>query len=68
MKLIYDEEYTHTFHSPGIEPWITGFLKGKPSLGRVLDVGYGLGFTRMLLKITKVLEKEYMLAFKQVVS
>jgi SAM-dependent methyltransferase len=51
MKPIYDEEYTYVFHSPGIEPWILGFLKSKPSLGRVLDVGCGLGFSALMLKL-----------------
>ena len=51
MNLIYDEGYTDTFHSPGIEPWIMGFLKGKGSLGKVLDIGCGLGFTAFLLKL-----------------
>ncbi|MEM2703843.1 MAG: hypothetical protein QXR45_11860, partial [Candidatus Bathyarchaeia archaeon] len=51
MKLTYDRDYTSTFHSPGIEPWITGFLKIKGSLGMVLDLGCGLGFTALLLKL-----------------
>jgi len=51
MKLTYDKDYTSTFHSPGIEPWITGFLKIKGSLGMVLDLGCGLGFTALLLKL-----------------
>jgi SAM-dependent methyltransferase len=51
MKPIYDEEYTYVFHSPGIEPWILGLLKSKPSLGRVLDVGCGLGFSALMLKL-----------------
>jgi len=45
------KEYTYVFHSPGIEPWILGFLKSKPSLGRVLDVGCGLGFSALMLKL-----------------
>jgi len=51
MRLNYDKGYTDTFHSPGIEPWILGFLKSKESLGRVLDVGCGLGFIALLLKL-----------------
>jgi len=51
MKPNYDEEYTYVFHSPGIEPWILGFLKSKRSLGRVLDVGCGLGFSAFMLKL-----------------
>lgn len=55
MKIIYDKEYTNTFHSPGIEPWVTGFLKSlmekRGSLGVVLDVGCGLGFMGFLLKL-----------------
>lgn len=54
MSLVYDKEYTYIFHSPGIEPWITGFLKKlreKDSLGEVLDVGCGLGLTGFLLKL-----------------
>ena len=48
-KLIYDLEYTLTFHSPGIEPWITGLLKKfKPD--SVLDIGCGLGFWGLILK------------------
>ena len=50
MKLDYDKDYTKIFHSPGIEPWISGFLKSKGSLGKVLDVGCGLGFSALLLK------------------
>jgi protein-L-isoaspartate O-methyltransferase len=43
VRPTYDSEYSLTFHSPGIEPWITGLLKNfKPS--SVLDVGCGLGF------------------------
>jgi SAM-dependent methyltransferase len=51
MKPIYHKQYTYVFHSPGIEPWILGFLKSKRSLGRVLDVGYGLGFSAFMLKL-----------------
>lgn len=51
MKLNYDKGYTDTFHSPGIEPWVLGFLKDKCSLGRVLDVGCGLGFSALMLKL-----------------
>jgi SAM-dependent methyltransferase len=51
MKPIYDKEYTCTFHSPGIEPWISGFLKSKRSLSRVLDIGCGLGFFGFILKL-----------------
>jgi SAM-dependent methyltransferase len=51
MKPSYDEEYTYAFHSPGIEPWILGFLKSKSSLGRVLDVGCGLGSLALMLKL-----------------
>ncbi len=50
MRLSYDIDYTNTFHSPGIESWVTGFLKGKV-LERVLDVGCGLGFSALLLKL-----------------
>jgi|GEM_PF-1665228 SAM-dependent methyltransferase len=51
MKPIYDEQYTYVFHSPGIEPWISGFLKSKSFLGRVLDVGCGLGSSALMLKL-----------------
>jgi len=51
MKPSYDEEYTYAFHSPGIEPWILGFLKSKRTLGRTLDVGCGLGFSALMLKL-----------------
>ncbi len=50
MKLEYDVDYTNTFHSPGIEPWITGFLKGK-QFANALDIGCGLGFAALLLKL-----------------
>jgi len=50
MKLDYDKDYTKTFHSLGIEPWISGFLKSKGSLGKVLDVGCSFGFSALLLK------------------
>ena len=53
MLIFYDKDYTITFHSPGIEPWIFGFLKQRVrergSLGRVLDVGCGLGLMGFLL-------------------
>ncbi len=51
MTLTYDKDYVMTFHSPGIEPWICGFLKSKKSLGNVLDIGCGLGFSGFLLKL-----------------
>jgi SAM-dependent methyltransferase len=51
MKPSYDEEYTYAFHSPGIEPWILEFLKSKCTLGRTLDVGCGLGFSALMLKL-----------------
>ena len=50
MKLEYDREYTYTFHSPGIELWITEFLKDG-SWESALDLGCGLGFTALLLKL-----------------
>lgn len=50
MKLSYDGDYTNTFHSPGIEPWVMGLLKNRGPLGRVLDLGCGLGFMGFLLK------------------
>jgi hypothetical protein len=49
VRLTYDSEYILTFHSPGIEPWITGLPKNfKPS--SVLDVGCGLDFWGVVLK------------------
>jgi len=51
MKLTYDRDYTNTFHSLGIEPWIAGFLKNKSPLGKVLDIGCGLGLASLLLKL-----------------
>jgi SAM-dependent methyltransferase len=50
MSLAYDNNYTNILHSPGIEPWITGFLKDRVS-ERALDLGCGLGFTALLLKL-----------------
>jgi len=50
MRLNYNEDYTNAFHSPGIEPWITGFLRGK-SPKTLVDVGCGLGFTALLLRL-----------------
>lgn len=50
MKLNYDKDYSDTFHSPGIDPWITGFLKGK-SPKSVIDMGSGFGFTALLLRL-----------------
>lgn len=50
MSLSYDREYTSTFHSPGIEPWIAGFLKSRLyEIG--LDVGRGLGSMSLILKL-----------------
>lgn len=50
MRPDYDKDYSDTFHSPGIDPWITGFLKGK-SPNSVIDVGCGFGFTALLLRL-----------------
>jgi SAM-dependent methyltransferase len=45
----YDSEYTSTFHSPGLEPWVLDLLRQfKPK--SVLDVGCGLGFWGLILK------------------
>jgi ribosomal protein L11 methylase PrmA len=45
----YDSEYTFTFHSPGLEPWVLGLLRQfKPK--SVLDVGCGPGFWGFILK------------------
>jgi predicted TPR repeat methyltransferase len=44
VRLNYDEYYTNTLHSPGIESWIFGFLKSMYSLDRVLDIDCCLGF------------------------
>ncbi len=49
IALKYDQDYTQVFHSPGIEPWITGLLKVvRPR--SVLDVGCGLGFLGVMLR------------------
>jgi predicted TPR repeat methyltransferase len=49
ISVTYDLNYTLTFHSPGIEPWISGVLRQfKPS--DVLDVGCGLGLWGLILK------------------
>lgn len=50
MSLNYDKEYAMTFHSPGIEPWITGFLKSK-RFENALDIGCGLGLISLILKL-----------------
>jgi len=49
FNLSYDGEYTYVFHSPGIEPWITGALKGR-KLNKVVDVGCGFGLASVILK------------------
>jgi len=46
---MYDLKYTLTFHSPGIEPWICGLLRGLRPVS-VLDVGCGLGYRGLILK------------------
>jgi FkbM family methyltransferase len=47
--MIYDLEYTLTFHRPGVEPWICGLLKQfRPN--SVLDAGCGLGLWGLILK------------------
>jgi predicted TPR repeat methyltransferase len=51
MKPIYDKQNPNVFHTPGIELWVLGFLKIKSSLGRVLDVGCGLSFSALMLKL-----------------
>ena len=49
LKPFYDLEYTLTFHSPGIEPWVLGLLKQvRPR--SVLDVGCGLGLWGLILR------------------
>jgi SAM-dependent methyltransferase len=49
LKPFYDLEYTLTFHSPGIEPWVLGLLSQvRPR--SVLDVGCGLGFWGLVLR------------------
>jgi len=49
LKPFYDLEYTSTFHSPGIEPWVLGLLKQvRPR--SVLDVGCGLGLWGLILR------------------
>ncbi|MEM4677362.1 MAG: class I SAM-dependent methyltransferase [Candidatus Korarchaeota archaeon] len=57
FNLSYDSEYTHVFHSPGIEPWITGALKGR-KLNKVIDVGCGFGLASVILK--SYLSAEYL--------
>lgn len=49
-KLECDTDYLNTFHSPGIEYWITGFLKSR-KYDSAIDVGCGLGFMSFILKI-----------------
>jgi SAM-dependent methyltransferase len=45
----YDSEYTFTFHSSGLEPWVLGLLRQfKPK--SVLDVGCCLGFWGLVLR------------------
>lgn len=39
MKSTDDRNYTNTFRSLGIEPWLASFLKNRVPLGNVLDVG-----------------------------
>jgi SAM-dependent methyltransferase len=47
--MMYDLNYTLTFHSPGIEPWVLGLLKQvRPR--SVLDVGCGLGLWGLILR------------------
>jgi len=45
-----DTKYPWVFHSPGVEPWILGFLKNRATLGKVHDVGCGYGFWGFLIK------------------
>jgi SAM-dependent methyltransferase len=45
----YDSEYTFTFHSPGLEPWVCGLLRVFRPVS-VLDVGCGLGFWGLILR------------------
>lgn len=48
--LTYDWDFLGGFHSPGIEPWITGILKKVERLGWVLDIGCGFGFIGFMLR------------------
>jgi len=49
FKPMYDTDYTYTFHSPGLEPWVCALLKQfKPR--SVLDVGCGFGLWGLFLK------------------
>jgi SAM-dependent methyltransferase len=50
MELEYDQNYTYTFHSPGLEPWIMGFIK-KNTWANALDLGCGMGFNAFTLKL-----------------
>jgi SAM-dependent methyltransferase len=47
--LKYDEDYSNTFHSPGLEPWLVGLFKSVEPKA-VLDIGCGLGFWGLVLK------------------
>ena len=49
-KLIYDREYTWIFHSSGLEPWVCGLLRRLKPVS-VLDVGCGLGYWGLILKV-----------------
>jgi hypothetical protein len=49
ISISYDGEYTNVFHSPGIEPRITGCLKNIGRRKRALDAGCSL--VRLVLKI-----------------
>ncbi|MCX8205331.1 MAG: class I SAM-dependent methyltransferase [Candidatus Nezhaarchaeota archaeon] len=49
-RLECDANFPNTFHSPGIESWITGFLRGR-RYDSALDIGCGLGLMAFFLKI-----------------
>jgi len=49
FKPMYDTDYTYTFHSAGLEPWVCALLKQfKPR--SVLDVGCGFDLWSLFLK------------------
>jgi ubiquinone/menaquinone biosynthesis C-methylase UbiE len=51
QEIVFDGDYASTFHIPGIEPLVLGFLKKRRCVGEVLEIGCGYGLWGLFLKM-----------------